>query len=248
MRGIVNFIRNLRKKKSGSQDRGDDMLLNFKKVYLSGSILNLKPIEIHSNLLEIDDLIDYIHVDVMDGVFVPNKTNGIEMFKEISRYEKKPFDVHLMVEEPQSVICNFSGASIITFHIETIINDVTMAIDLEKFNQIVKEIRDLGAKVGVAIKPNTTESLLRLIISKVDVVLVMTVEPGYGGQKLIPHTLNKIENIRKMGFKGLIEVDGGITTENAEMVRNLGVNMIVAGTALFGAEDIREAAKLIKGI
>ena len=123
-----------------------------------------------------------------------------------------------------------------------------MAIDMEMFNKIVAEIRDLGAKVGVSIKPNTTESLLRPIISKVDLILVMTVEPGYGGQKLIPHTLNKIENVRRMGFRGLLEVDGGITAENASDLRLLGANVIVAGTALFGAEDIREAAKILKGI
>ena len=247
MRGIVNFIRNLRKRKNGSKDRGDNMLLN-NNAYLSASVLNIAPVEMHSSLLEIYDILDYIHIDVMDGVFVPNKTNGIDMFKDIIRYEKTPLDVHLMVAEPSRVICNFKGASIITFHIETVINDKTMAIDMEKFNEIVEEIKKVGAKVGVSIKPNTTESLLRRIISKVDLVLVMTVEPGYGGQKLITHTLNKIENVRKMGFDGLLEVDGGINTENAETVRKLGANIIVAGTALFGAEDIRKAAKLIKGI
>ncbi len=221
---------------------------DFNKVYLCGSILNLKPVEMHTKILEIEDILDYIHIDVMDGVFVPNKTNGIEIFKDIKRYERKPMDVHLMVEEPLQVISNFSDASIITFHVEAIINDKTMAIDLEKFNRIVKEIRNLGAKVGVAIKPNTTESLLRIIMSKVDMVLVMTVEPGYGGQKLIPHTLNKIENIRKMGFRGLIEVDGGINVDNAPLAINCGANMIVAGTGLFGVEDMREAARKIKGI
>ena len=217
------------------------------EVYLSGSILKLNPIELHVKILEINDLLDYIHIDVMDGVFVPNKTNGIEMFKEIKRFEKLPLDVHLMVEEPLQVISNFKDARFITFHIETVINDRTMAIDLDKFNGIVQEIRSLGAKVGVAIKPNTTASLLRLVLSKVDMVLVMTVEPGYGGQKLIPHTMSKIENIRKMGFKGLIEVDGGITTENSKELINLGANMIVAGTALFEAEDMREAAIKLKG-
>lgn len=219
-----------------------------REVYLCGSVLDLNPVEMHMKILEISDLMDYIHIDVMDGVFVPNKTNGIEMFKEIKRFEKAPMDVHLMVEEPLRVISNFKDASFITFHIENVINDKTMSIDLEKFNEIVQEIRDLGAKVGIAIRPNTTTSLLRLVLSKVDMVLVMTVEPGYGGQKLIPHTMGKIENIRQMGFKGLIEVDGGITTENSKELIDLGANMIVAGTALFGAEDVREAAIKIKGL
>jgi ribulose-phosphate 3-epimerase len=106
----------------------------------------------------------------------------------------------------------------------------------------------MGAMVGVAIKPNTTESLLRAIMNKVDLILVMTVEPGYGAQKLIPYTINKVENVRKMGFKGLLEVDGGINLENAEILRKAGANVIVSGTALFGATYVYEAAKIIKGI
>ncbi len=218
------------------------------KIYLSGSILNLKPIDVHGKILETGEYLDFIHIDVMDGVFVRNKTNGIDMFKNALRFEKKPLDAHLMVDDPLSVIANFAGAKIITFHVETIINDKTMTLDMDKFNEIIKEIRSINALIGVAIKPNTTESLLRMIMSKVDLILVMTVEPGYGAQKLIPHTISKIENVRKMGFKGLLEVDGGINTENCELVHNMGANVIVAGTALFGAEYVYEAAKKLKGI
>lgn len=129
------------------------------------------------------------------------KPNGIEMFKSAKRLENKPLDVHLMVENPTQVILNFKGAKIITFHIETIIDSKTMAIDMNKFYEIVSEIRSLGAKVGVALKPNTTVSLLRNILNKVDLVLIMTVEPGFGGQKLISSTLTKIEKVREMGFE-----------------------------------------------
>ena len=216
------------------------------KIYLSGSILDVKPIEVHSKIVEIQDLLDYIHIDVMDGLFVPEKTDGISMFKNALKLESKPLDVHLMVEDPLSVIENFNGADIITFHVESIINDKTMTIDMEKFNDISKEIRSMGAKVGVALKPNTTESLLRIIMQKVDLILIMTVEPGYGGQKLITHTLNKIENVRKMGYKGLVEVDGGITIDNAAETTQRGANVIVAGTALFKAYNLRDAARALK--
>ncbi|MBR3281138.1 MAG: ribulose-phosphate 3-epimerase [Clostridia bacterium] len=217
------------------------------EVYLSGSILDVKPIEVHSKIVEIQDLLDYIHIDVMDGLFVPEKTDGINMFKNSLKFENKPLDVHLMVDDPLSVISNYDGADIITFHVENIINDKTMTIDMDKFNEISKTIKGMGAKVGVALKPNTTESLLRMVMPKVDLILVMTVEPGYGGQKLIQHTLNKVENVRKMGYKGLVEVDGGITIENVEEAVKRGANMIVAGTALFKAYNLREAAMALKG-
>jgi len=247
MKDIASFMSRLKKTKSGNK-RGVKRMENQNSIYLSGSILNVKPIEVHSKIVEIQDLLDFIHIDVMDGVFVPEKTNGIEMFKNASRVEKTALDVHLMVDEPQRVISNFQGASIITFHVETIINAKTMTIDMDKFNSIAKEIRSMGAKVGVAIKPNTTESLLRMIMSKVDLILVMTVEPGYGGQQLIPHTLSKIENVRKMGFKGLLEVDGGVTVDNSSEIRKRGANVIVAGTKLFGSYDMRKAAEEIKGM
>jgi ribulose-phosphate 3-epimerase len=216
------------------------------KVKLSASILNVRKLELHSKIAELKDVIDYIHIDVMDGIFVPNKTPGIDMFKNAKRFETKPLDVHLMVEEPERELSNYDGASIITFHIETVLDTKTMTVNMQKFNEISSEIRELGAKVGISIKPNTTVNLLRNIIRKVDLILVMTVEPGYGGQKLIPSTLDKIENIRKMGFKGIVEVDGGITTENVSEVKKRGATLIVAGTGLFEADNPVEAGKEIK--
>lgn len=218
----------------------------YGEIKLSGSILNVNPLEVHSKITEVDGLLDYIHIDVMDGVFVPNRTDGIKMFKDNKRLENKPFDVHLMVENPLHEIVNYIGASIITFHIETLINSKTMQLDMELFYDISREIRRMGAKVGIAIKPNTTVSFLRNLLNKVDLVLVMTVEPGFGGQKLIESTLNKIEKVREMGFKGMLEVDGGITLENAITVIEKGANVIVAGTSLFGAEDVYDAAWTIK--
>ena len=215
-------------------------------VLLSASILDVNPLELHSKLVVLNGLLDYIHVDVMDGVFVPNKTDGINIFKNVLRQENKPIDVHLMVDSPIQILSNFKGARIITFHIENIIDPKTMSVDMNAFYELSAEIRSYGAKVGVAIKPNTTVSLLRNILKKVDLVLVMTVEPGYGKQKLIESTLDKIERVRSMGFEGLLEVDGGITTDNAIETIKRGANLIVAGTAIFCAEDIYDAAWTIK--
>ncbi len=217
-----------------------------REIKLSASILSLKPLEVHSRLVELNGLLDYVHIDVMDGVFVPNKTEALEWFKNALRTEKTPLDVHLMVARPQEVIMDYKGAEIITFHLETIINPRTMAVDMDRFYALASAIRSIGAKVGVAIKPNTTVSLLRNILKKVDLVLVMTVEPGYGGQKLIPQTMEKIEKIREMGYEGYLEVDGGITTENAKELVNYGADVIVAGTALFTADDSYDAAWTIK--
>ncbi len=217
-----------------------------KNIKLSASILNVKQMELHSRIAELKEVIDYIHIDVMDGIFVPNKTPGIDMFKNAKRFETKQLDVHLMVDEPERELSNYDGADIITFHIETVLDSKTMMINMKKFEEISSEIRRLGAKVGVAIKPNTTESLLRNVFRKVDLILVMTVEPGYGGQKLIPKTLAKVENIKKAGFNGIIEVDGGITEETAPDAITAGATMLVAGTGLFDAEFPLEAGKAMK--
>ena len=220
----------------------------MEEVKLSASILNVPKISLHSKLADLKDVVDYIHIDVMDGIFVSNKTPGVDMFKNAKRFENKPLDVHLMVEEPLRELSNYDGASIITFHIETVIDTKTMMIDMDKFNEVVKEIKKLGAKVGIAVKPNTTVSLLRNLLKKVDLVLIMTVEPGYGGQKLIPKTLDKVEMVKKMGFDGLLEVDGGITEDNCDEVISRGANLIVAGTGLFEASDPYEAGKKLKNI
>lgn len=218
------------------------MVENFeKKVSISPSTLSLTLEELPSKIKEIEDLIEYIHIDVMDGMFVPNQTNGLEMFKTAKEVSNKPLDVHLMVEKPLEEIKKYEGAKIITFHLESFENqeEVLEAIDV---------IKKINAKVGISIKPNTSVDVLKDILDKIDMVLVMTVEPGYGGQKLLVETLEKVKKLREMGFYKLIEVDGGIKVENAELVRSYGVDIIVAGTAVFGAENPREAIRKIKGI
>lgn len=210
-----------------------------KKIKISPSILSLGLNEIANRIKKIEDNIDYIHIDVMDGKFVSNLTNGVEMFNEAKKASNKPLDVHLMVENPINEIEKYKGAEIITFHIEAVKNDLQAL-------EVIKRIRELGAKVGISIRPTTAVSSLTKFLDMIDLVLVMTVEPGYGGQKLIVETLNKVTGLRKNGFNKLIEVDGGVTVENAEEVKKTDVDIIVAGTAIFVADNENEVIELIR--
>ena len=172
---------------------------------------------------------DYIHIDVMDGEFVTNKTEGLEMLKISSDSTNLVLDTHLMVENPKDWIDDFSKSDIITFHIE--------AVDEETANKIIEELHEREIKVGISIKPDTSIDEVKPYIDKIDMVLVMTVEPGKGGQKLIPECLEKVKILREIAPDLDIEVDGGINLETVEEVKKAGANVIVAGTAIFGAED-----------
>ena len=181
---------------------------------------------------------DWIHVDVMDGHFVPNLTVGPVVVKAVRPVTKLPLDVHLMIENPEKYIENFAkaGADIITFHIE--------AEDDPK--EVIKLIRYFKKKVGVSIRPKTDLKPIEPILSMVDMVLVMTVEPGFAGQEFIFDCLPKIESLRKI-FKKDIQVDGGINASTAAEVRSSGANVIVAGTAVFGTKNYAEAIKNLRG-
>lgn len=213
----------------------------IRKIIISPSILNVPLEEIPEKLKEIEDKIDYIHIDVMDGKFVPNQTDGVKMFQVAKGVSSKPLDVHLMVENPLNEIKKYEGAEIITFHIEAVENE-------NEAMSVIKEIKKLSAKVGISVKPDTSVKWLKNILNELDLILVMTVEPGYGGQKLIIETLKKVVELREMGFEKLIEVDGGITVENIEIVKDAGVDVIVSGSAIFKAENMRESIRKIKGI
>ena len=168
---------------------------------------------------------EWVHIDVMDGVFVPNISFGFPVMKPIRKATNKVLDVHLMIVEPEKYVKRFvdAGADYVTFHYEA-----TEHIDL-----CIDEIRKAGAKVGISIKPKTEASVLKDILAKVDLVLVMSVEPGFGGQSFIDGSLDKIRELaqmrEQMGLNFLIEVDGGIFAAGAEAV--------VAGSAVFGAAD-----------
>lgn len=183
----------------------------------------------------------YIHIDVMDGAFVPNITIGPCVISSIRPHTDAVFDVHLMIEEPERYIGSFvkSGADIITVHYEACSDP---AATLEK-------IKAAGIKAAVAIKPATSPESIRGLLPMCDMVLVMTVEPGFGGQSLIPHTVDSIRAVDKMrradGLDFLIEADGGINTENAGMIAKAGCDVIVAGSAVFGAADRAAAVRAI---
>ena len=171
----------------------------------------------------------YFHYDVMDGQFVPNLSMGLPVLQSIRKITKKKLDVHLMIEHPERYISDFSdaGADIITVHAEACTH----------LDQIVGDIKREGLMAGVALNPATSLSVLDYILPEVDVVLVMTVNPGYGGQKMIPYTLDKIRELRgivqRRGLSTNIEVDGGVKIENVDRFLAAGANVIVAGSGIF---------------
>ena len=176
---------------------------------------------------------EWVHIDVMDGVFVPNISFGFPVLKAIRRATAKCLDVHLMIVEPERYVARFAeaGADIVTFHYEAV-SDGSACIGL---------IRGAGARAGVSIKPATPAEALREVLPLVDLVLVMSVEPGFGGQSFIPGSLDKIRALRAMireqGLGTIVEVDGGISARNAREVFDAGADALVAGSAVFGAED-----------
>lgn len=183
----------------------------------------------------------YIHFDVMDGIFVPNISYGIPLLKSVSMAAKGVIDVHLMITEPLRLIKEFAsnGADIITFHAEA-------GSDIE---ETVKAIHSCGKKAGIAIKPATPVSEVVPYLDFADMILIMTVEPGFGGQGFLFDAVEKISELRKIVSKrGLvlpIQVDGGINGETAKLVKKAGAEIFVAGSYLFGAEDIGKAVKSI---
>lgn len=181
----------------------------------------------------------YLHIDVMDGIFVPSISYGMPVIRSIRKCSDIFFDVHLMIDRPERYVKEFaeSGADLINFHLEAT-SDVKGTI---------AKIRSLGKKVGITIKPGTPAKTVEPYLELVDMVLVMTVEPGFGGQKLIPECLDKVRKIRKViadrGLNVDIEVDGGINDENVESALEAGANVIVAGSAVF-KNDIAENVRI----
>lgn len=186
---------------------------------------------------------DWIHVDVMDGRFVPNLTIGPPVVKALRNVTDKPLDVHLMIVEPEKWIDAFvkAGADIITIHQEATVH----------LQRTLQQIRQAGAKAGVSLNPATPEETLKYVLNDVDVVLVMSVNPGFGGQAFLPNQIEKVQRIRKMLDEAgnadcIIEVDGGVNPKNAEALGAAGARALVAGNAIFGAENYKDAIQSIR--
>lgn len=186
---------------------------------------------------------EYIHIDVMDGTFVPNITMGACVVESLRKVSKAVFDVHLMVEHPETHIESFAraGADIITFHVEA----------TRHAHRIIQQIKAAGCRAGIALNPGTSIYTLEELIDDVDMVLLMTVNPGFGGQKFIENTLGKIHalyhTIEGNELDVDIEVDGGINAETAASVRSAGANILVAGSYIYGAADVSAAIASLRG-
>ena len=184
----------------------------------------------------------WLHLDVMDGVFVPNLTFGYDLISRLREKSKMVFDVHLMISNPEENIEKYinAGADILTFHYESVSED--------KIESVINKITSLNCKVGISIKPNTKVEVLDRYLDKVDMVLIMSVEPGFGGQTFIESSLDKIkyldEKRKKNQFKYLIEIDGGVNNTNHESIKEVGCDILVSGSYLF-CEDMNEKINLL---
>ncbi len=188
--------------------------------------------------------IRYLHIDVMDGSFVPNISLGAPVIKGIRRITTMIFDVHLMIVDPLKYIDDFSdaGADMISFHLEAVDNPIP----------VIDKIHSRSVKAGIVIKPNTDVRDLSKYLDKVDYVLVMSVEPGFGGQKFMPESLDKIkwlvEEKKAKGLDFIIEIDGGVCLDNIKEVSDAGAQLLVMGSAVYGREDVPKAIAEYKGI
>jgi ribulose-phosphate 3-epimerase len=184
---------------------------------------------------------DWVHVDVMDGMFVPNITMGPPIIKALRKHSRLPFDVHLMIEKPERYLQDFrdAGADVLTVHAET----------CPHLHRTLAQIREMGCRAGVSLNPSTPVNVIENVMDDLDLVLIMSVNPGFGGQSFIPKSLDKLKQVKALiGDRPVhLEVDGGISPKNAEAVRKAGANVLVAGSAVFGADDMQTAIQAIRG-
>ena len=212
------------------------------KIIISPSILSADFANLERDIKLVEDCgADWIHVDVMDGHFVPNITIGVPVVKSLRKITDLPLDVHLMIENPDKYIEPFAnaGADILTFHYE--------AVEENNILNVVDLIKSFGVKVGISIKPKTAPEVLRPYLDKVDMVLVMTVEPGFGGQSFMSDCAEKIKYIKANAPENLIiQVDGGINAKTGKICKDYGSNSFVAGSYIYGAKDVKSAIQSLK--
>ena len=211
--------------------------------YVSASVLSADMLNLKSEISKITDAgVDMLHFDVMDGVFVPNITYGLPVLEQVRKATDITLDVHLMITDPIKYVGRFAqcGADIISFHIESKSNTL----------ETVKAIKSAGAKAAIAIKPDTPIENVYEYLPYLDMVLVMTVEPGFGGQGFIYDTVKKISAVKNkivsLGLDTDIQVDGGINDETAEIVKSAGANVLVSGSWLFKSENMQESVEKLR--
>lgn len=215
------------------------------KPIISPSILSANFLNIQADIEALNrSEADWVHVDVMDGVFVPNISIGFPLVKQVAEISKKPLDVHLMIVQPEKFIKELKdmGAMMMNVHYETCTH----------LHRVIQQIKDAGMKAGVTLNPSTPVAMLKDIITDVDMVLLMSVNPGFSGQKFIPQTLNKLKELRELinnsGSKALIQIDGGVNLETGKLLVEAGADVLVAGNAVFKAPDMVDMIHQMKNL
>ena len=215
------------------------------KPIISPSILSANFLNIQADIEALNrSEADWVHVDVMDGVFVPNISIGFPLVKQVAEISTKPLDVHLMIVQPEKFIKELKdmGAMMMNVHYETCTH----------LHRVIQQIKDAGMKAGVTLNPSTPVAMLKDIITDVDMVLLMSVNPGFSGQKFIPQTLNKLKELRELidnsGSKALIQIDGGVNLETGKLLVEAGADVLVAGNAVFKAPDMVDMIHQMKNL
>ena len=216
-----------------------------KEQIIAPSLLSANILQLEQEIKELEkNGADWFHVDIMDGHFVPNITFGAPVIKCLRKLTEIPFDVHLMIENPENYIADFAdaGADIITVHAESTVH----------LHRLIQQIKDHGVKAGVSLNPATSLDVLDYVLEDLDMVLIMSVNPGFGGQSFIPQCKEKIRALKKMisdrDLKVDIQVDGGVKLDNVKEIADCGADIVVAGSAIFGEKDPTEATKKFKNI